>query len=111
MVEPSLDKMVAWTIEEIPRNATIYYDLNGDGRPDVVFSHPVIAQDLADKCQGNNESRISEDYIVLSTCPSDKAFNYFVTKRFALFREISQKLWNRIFMMVQAEGNYVRRNN
>lgn len=111
MIEPGMHQMVGWKLEEIPRNATLYFDINGDGQADVVFAHPIIAQNNAAKCRSSNDNRFNDDYIVLSTCPSEKPFDYFVARQFTMFKLLNENRWSRIFMMVDkknarfAQGN------
>ena len=33
-IEPPLRYMIGWNVNEVPRNVTIYYDLNGDKKPE-----------------------------------------------------------------------------
>lgn len=107
-VEPPLMYMIGWNVNEIPRNVTIYYDLDGDDVPELVFAHPIIAENHAPKCDGGY--REEEQYhTLLSTCPSEHAVDYFITKQYSMFRLLREKVWSRIFRMVGDNGRHVER--
>jgi len=42
--EPAPKFISRWEINEVPRNVTVYYDVNGDGFHDIVFAHPIVAE-------------------------------------------------------------------
>ncbi len=101
-VEPDMKYMVGWNVNEVPRNVTIYYDLDGDGVPELVFAHPIIAENANPKCDGG--FREEENYhVLLSTCPSEMAVDYFFTKQYSMFRLLRQRVWSRVFRMVRNE--------
>lgn len=100
MVEPPLSQLNGWRLEEIPRCATLYYDVTGDGLSDVVFAHPVIAQAKVQGCGSGNENRLDEFYLTLSTCPAEYPMNYFVTKQYTMFRLLNDKVWSKVMQMV-----------
>jgi hypothetical protein len=100
MVEPPLSKMLGWGLDEIPRNVTIYYDLNSDGRADVVFSHPVIAYTRVKDCAIDGKNKIDKYYLTLTTCPSKDAYKYFATVSYTMFRKIDSPVWSKVMQMV-----------
>ena len=107
-IEPPMKYMIGWNLNEVPGNATIYYDLNGDKRPELVFAHPIIAVNPAPDCHGG--VREQEQYnTLLTTCPSDNAVDYYVTKQYTMFRLLEEKVWSRIFRMVGDDGRHAER--
>jgi len=98
-VEPPMKYMVGWNTNEVPRNITIYYDLNGDDVPEMVFAHPILFENWSPVCNGKR--RDEEMYhLMLTTCPQPKAVDYFITKQYTMFRLLRQRVWNRVYRMV-----------
>jgi len=107
-VEPPMKYMIGWNANEVPRNVTIYYDLDGDKVPELVFAHPIIAENHAPKCNGG--VREEEEYhALLTTCPSPHAVDYFITKQYSMFRLLNEKVWSRIYRMVGEDERHVER--
>ena len=104
-IEPPMKYMIGWNLNEVPRNATIYYDLDGDKRPELVFAHPIIAENHAPKCNGSKREE-EEFHLLLSTCPSPHAVDYFITRQYSMFRLLNEKVWSRIFRMVGDDGRH-----
>lgn len=107
-VEPPMKYMIGWNVNEIPRNVTIYYDLDGDRIPEIVFAHPILAENHAPNCDGGYREE-EEYHTLLTTCPAPHAVDYFVTKRYSMFRLLKEKVWSRIFRMVTQDGRHVKR--
>lgn len=107
-VEPPLKYMIGWNVNEVPRNVTIYYDLDGDDVPELVFAHPIVAENHAPKC-GSGYREEEEYHTLLSTCPAEHAVDYFITKQYSMFRLLREKVWSRIFRMVTQDGRHVER--
>ena len=105
-IEPPMEYMIGWNLNEVPGNATVYYDLNGDKVPEIVFAHPIIGVNNAPDCNGG--VRTEEQYhTLLTTCPADYAVDYFITKQYSMFRLLKEKVWSRIFRMVGEDGRHV----
>ena len=107
-IEPPLRYMIGWNVNEVPRNVTIYYDLDGDKKPELVFAHPIIAENHAPKCDGRRRDE-EEFHILLTTCPAPKAVDYFITRQYSMFRLLNEKVWSRIFRMVDDNGRHAER--
>ncbi len=107
-IEPPLKYMIGWNVNEVPRNVTIYYDLDGDKKPELVFAHPIIAENHAPKCDGRRRDE-EEFHILLTTCPAPKAVDYFITRQYSMFRLLNEKVWSRIFRMVDDNGRHAKR--
>ena len=107
-VEPPMEFMIGWNVNEIPSNVTIYYDLDGDNMPEIVFAHPIIAMNNSPKCNGGYREE-EEYHTLLSTCPAEHAVDYFVTTGYSMFRLLKERVWSRIFRMVTQDGRHVER--
>jgi hypothetical protein len=99
-IEPPMRYMIGWRVNEVPRNITIYYDLDGNGTPEIVFAHPIIAENHAPKC-GAGIREEEQYHKLMTTCPSEHPVDYFITHQFSMFRLLSEERWSRIFMMVK----------
>lgn len=49
--EPPWEWLVRFQIEEIPGKAALYYDIDGDGFPDLVTAHTIIDRVRTVKCK------------------------------------------------------------
>ena len=92
ITEPPLEFVLDWKVNEVPRNITIYYDVNEDGFPDVVFAHPIVAENQAPAC---NTHRPEEDrHLMFTTCKTGAGgphTDYFVEYQFSMFRIVDQR--------------------
>ena len=88
VVEPPLEMLVNWEANEIPANLTLYYDTDGDKEADIAFAHPIMATNLGVSCN----AKVVEDefYMVISTCPSEHATDYFVFKQWTLYKYVGE---------------------
>ncbi len=88
--EPALEYVLDWKVNEVPRSITIYYDVNNDGFPDVVFAHPIVAENQAPACgtHRDEESR----HLMFTTCKigAGPHTDYFVTHEHSMFRILDQ---------------------
>jgi hypothetical protein len=40
--EPSMDKLIEWIPEEVPRTVSFYFDTDGDGVYDIIIAYSLI---------------------------------------------------------------------
>jgi len=97
VVEPPKEMTVGWNVNEIPSNVTVYYDVNGDKQPDVVFAHPILFVNIGVYCDVKRV--VDAGYWMFSTCPADHAADYFVTRQWTLYKFIGGG-WHRVFQHV-----------
>jgi hypothetical protein len=97
VVEPPKEMTLGWRVNEIPSNVTVYYDVNGDKQPDVVFAHPIVFVNTGVYC--DVKRTVDEQYWMFSTCPADHAADYFVTRQWALYKFIGGG-WQRVYEYV-----------
>lgn len=86
--EPSPHFIARWEINEVPRNVTVYYDVNGDGFVDIVFAHPIVAENHAPVCATRRPEQ--DKHWMFTTCPDSKPADYFVVHEYTMFRIINQ---------------------
>jgi len=103
IVEPPLDKHVGWMVNEIPANVTIYYDVDGDKKADIVFAHPILYTNNGVNCHARILA--NEYYWVFSTCPGDNATDYFVFKQWTLYKFMGGQ-WQRVFQFIDKYGRF-----
>ena len=100
VVEPIQEMTVGWNVNEIPANVTVYYDVNEDKQPDIVFAHPIVFVNIGVYCDAKRV--VDARYWMFSTCPADHAADYFVTRQWTLYRFISGD-WHRVYQYVDKD--------
>jgi hypothetical protein len=86
--EPNKKFITKWEINEVPRNVTVYYDVNDDGFNDMVFAHPIVAENHAPACDHPRPEQAH--HWMFTTCPMTHAADYFVVREYTMFRIINQ---------------------
>jgi len=74
--EPTLDKLIDWVPEEVPRTVSFYFDTDDDGKFDLKIAYSLIE---AFPCRQNCVSRITDkgDHWLLPA----PGINYYVIKK------------------------------
>ena len=88
ITEPNRKFISDWKINEVPRNVTVYYDVNGDGYNDLVFAHPIVAENQAPSCDKPRQEQAT--HWLFTTCPNNKPPDYFVVHKYSMFRILNQ---------------------
>ena len=97
VIEPPKEMILGWNVNEVPANVTVYYDVNGDKQPDVVFTHPILFVNIGVYCDAKR--MVDKQYWMFTTCPADHAADYFVTRQWTLYKFIGGG-WHRVFQHV-----------
>ena len=86
--EPSLDKLIDWVPEEVPRTVSFYFDTDEDGKFDIKIAYSLIE---AFPCKKNCVSRITDkgDHWLLPA----PGINYYVIKEWILYRYVDDEDW------------------
>ena len=89
--EPTLDKLIEWVPEEVPRTVSFYFDTDGDGMFDLKIAYSLIE---AFACKENCVRRIIDngDHWILPA----PGVNYFVIKKWILYRYFGDEDWRGI---------------
>ena len=86
--EPAPKFIFRWEINEVPRNVTVYYDVNDDGFADIVFAHPIVAENYAPSCDKRRPEQ--DKHWLFTTCPNARSADYFVLFEYTMCRIINQ---------------------
>jgi hypothetical protein len=86
--EPTLDKLIEWVPEEVPRTVSFYFDTDGDGMFDLKIAYSLIE---AFACKENCVRRIIDngDHWILPA----PGVNYFVIKKWIVYRYFGDEDW------------------
>ena len=89
--EPTLDKLIDWVPEEVPRTVSFYFDTEGDGKFDIKIAYSLIE---AYACKQNCVRGIIDngDHWILPA----PGVNYYVVKRWILYRYVDDEEWRSI---------------
>ena len=89
--EPTLDKLIDWVPEEVPRTVSFYFDTDADGKFDIKIAYSLIE---AYACKQNCVRGIIDngDHWILPA----PGVNYYVVKRWILYRYVDDEEWRSI---------------
>ena len=89
--EPTLDKLIEWVPEEVPRTVSFYFDTDGDGMFDLKIAYSLIE---AFACKQNCVHRIVDngDHWILPA----PGVNYYVIKKWIVYRYFGDESWRGI---------------
>jgi len=89
--EPTLDKLIEWVPEEVPRTVSFYFDTDEDGMFDLKIAYSLIE---AYACNQNCVHRIIDngDHWILPA----PGVNYFVIKRWTYWKYANDEEWRGI---------------
>ena len=84
--EPTLDKLIDWVPEEVPRTVSFYFDTDEDGKFDIKIAYSLIE---AYACKQNCVRGIIDngDHWILPA----PGVNYYVIKKWILYRYVDDK--------------------
>jgi len=86
--EPTLDKLIDWIPEEVPRTVSFYFDTDADGKFDIKIAYSLIE---AFPCRKNCVSKITDkgDHWLLPA----PGINYYVIKKWIMYRYFDDESW------------------
>ena len=89
--EPTLDKLIDWVPEEVPRTVSFYFDTDADGKFDIKIAYSLIE---AYACKQNCVRGIVDngDHWILPA----PGVNYYVIKRWIVYRYVDDEDWRGI---------------
>ena len=90
--EPTLDKLIEWVPEEVPRTVSFYFDTDGDGMFDLKIAYSLIE---AFACKQNCVRRIVDngDHWILPA----PGVNYYVIKKWIVYRYFGDENWRGVY--------------
>ena len=77
--EPPLEWLWGWKVEEVPGMVTIYWDANGDGRPEFVTAHHQVSVGNVDECP--SPTRLEDQILLGHDCLEGGAPMVYVVER------------------------------
>ena len=88
---PTINEIIDWVPEEVPRTVSFYIDTDGDGQFDIKIAYSLIE---AYACKQNCVRRIIDngDHWILPA----PGVNYYVVKRWILYRYVNDEKWRSI---------------
>ena len=88
---PTINEIIDWVPEEVPRTVSFYIDTDGDGQFDIKIAYSLIE---AYACKQNCVRRIIDngDHWILPA----PGVNYYVIKKWILYRYVGDKEWRGI---------------
>jgi len=88
--EPTLDKLIDWVPEEVPRTVSFYFDTDGDSKYDLKIAYSLIE---ALPCKKNCVGKIVDngDHWLLPA----PGINYYVIKKWIFYRYVGDEDWRR----------------
>ena len=87
--EPPRDYLVGWNVEELPGKVGLYYDLDGDGKGDLITAHNIIKVERIPKC--TRHEFYEKTVTVGFHCDSRMPLVYTINRRIEGVRMIDEK--------------------
>ena len=90
--EPTIDKLVEWIPEQIPRTVSFYFDTDGDGMSDLIVAYFLIeAYACKEKC--TIEITDNADHWILVSSIGSNPFSYYIIKKWSMWRKSETEDW------------------
>ncbi len=95
LIEPSIDKLVEWIPEQIPRTVSFYFDTDGDGQIDIIIAYFLIE---AYACKEKCSIEFSEyyDHWILVSATDTNPYSYYIIKKWSMWRRSEAENWQGI---------------
>ncbi len=93
--EPTIDKLVEWIPEQIPRTVSFYFDTDGDGTYDIIVAYFLIE---AYACKEKCTVEVSEynDHWILVSSIGENPYSYYIIKRWSMWRKSETDDWQSV---------------
>lgn len=93
--EPTIDKLVEWIPEQIPRTVSLYFDTDGDGTYDIIIAYYLIeAYACKERC--TIEITDNADHWILVSAIGENPYSYYIIKRWSMWRLTEAEDWRSI---------------
>lgn len=86
--EPPFEYLLYWQIEELPGKATLYFDIDGDESPDLVYAHQIIGVERIGTCKPPEKK--NKAYWLSANCESRAPIVYLVSVEYIAHRYIDE---------------------
>ena len=93
--EPTIDKLVEWIPEQIPRTVSFYFDTDGDGVIDIIIAYFLIeAYACKEKC--TIEFSEYDDHWILVSAIGSNPYSYYIIKKWSMWRNTENEDWRSV---------------
>ena len=93
--EPTIDKLVEWIPEQIPRTVSLYFDTDGDGTYDIIIAYFLIeAYACKERC--TIEVTDNNDHWILVSAIGENPYSYYIVKRWSMWRLTEAEDWRSV---------------
>lgn len=93
--EPTIDKLVEWIPEQIPRTVSFYFDTDGDGTYDIIIAYFLIeAYACKERC--TIEITDNADHWILVSAIGENPYSYYIIKKWSMWRLTETEDWRSI---------------
>ena len=106
--EPTIDKLVEWIPEQIPRTVSLYFDTDGDGTYDIIIAYFLIeAYACKERC--TIEVTDNADHWILVSAIGSNPYSYYIIKKWSMWRRSETDDWRSV--KKSTESVYKYKNN
>jgi len=93
--EPTIDKLVEWIPEQIPRTVSLYFDTDGDGTYDIIIAYFLIeAYACKERC--TIEITDNADHWILVSAIGSNPYSYYIIKKWSMWRLTEAEDWRSV---------------
>jgi hypothetical protein len=93
--EPTIDKLVEWIPEQIPRTVSLYFDTDGDGTYDIIIAYFLIeAYACKERC--TIEVTDNADHWILVSAIGSNPYSYYIIKKWSMWRLTEAEDWRSV---------------
>ena len=93
--EPTIDKLVQWVPEQIPRTVSFYFDTDGDGASDIIIAYFLIeAYACKEKC--TVELSDFDDHWIFVSSIGNNPYSYYIVKKWSMWRNSEKEDWQSV---------------
>ena len=90
--EPSIDKLIEWIPEQIPRTVSFYFDTDGDGVHDIIIAYFLIeAYACKERC--TIEVTENSDHWILVSSIGSNPYSYYIVKKWSMWKLSEKDDW------------------
>jgi len=93
--EPTIDNLVEWIPEQIPRTVSLYFDTDGDGTYDIIIAYFLIeAYACKERC--TIEITDNTDHWILVSAIGENPYSYYIIKKWSMWRLTEAEDWRSV---------------
>ena len=93
--EPSINQMVEWIPEEVPRTVSIYFDTDGDDIYDLIVAYHLIEAYACKEFCTIEVTEFDDHWILVSSIGSNP-YSYYIIKKWSLWKTSKHEDWQSV---------------